>query len=41
MIINAGIKEVVYKERYSIDDTSKRILKLAKVILRPLVEKKA
>lgn len=41
MIINAGIKEVVYKERYSIDDTSKRILKEAGVKLRPLIEKEA
>ena len=41
MIIHAGIKEVVYKERYSIDDTSKRILKDAGVKLRPLIEKEA
>lgn len=38
MIINAGIREVVYKERYSIDETSKRILREAGVKLRPLVE---
>ena len=36
MIINAGIKEVVYRERYSIDTTSAAILKEAGVILRPL-----
>lgn len=36
MIINAGIKEVVYRERYSIDETSRRILNEAGVRLRPL-----
>ena len=36
MIINAGIKEVVYAERYSIDGTSRRILNEAGVILRPI-----
>ena len=36
MIINAGIREVVYGERYSIDDTSRRILKEAGVKLRPI-----
>ena len=36
MIINAGIKEVVYGERYSIDDTSRRILNEAGVKLRPI-----
>ncbi len=36
MIINAGIKEVVYKERYSIDDVARRILTEAGVKLRPL-----
>ena len=36
MIINAGIKEVVYAERYSIDDTSRRILNEAGVKLRPV-----
>lgn len=36
MIINAGIREVVYRERYSIDTTSAAILKEAGVILRPL-----
>lgn len=36
MIINAGIKEVVYRERYSIDTTAAAILKEAGVVLRPL-----
>ncbi len=36
MIINAGIREVVYAERYSIDDTSRRILNEAGVKLRPV-----
>lgn len=36
MIINAGIREVVYRERYSIDTTSAAILEEAGVILRPL-----
>jgi dCMP deaminase len=36
MIINAGIKEVVYKERYSVDDTARRILLEAGVKLRTL-----
>lgn len=36
MIINAGIKEVVYGERYSIDETARRILNEAGVKLRPL-----
>ena len=36
MIINAGIKEVVYKERYSIDGTSMRLLKEANVKVRGL-----
>lgn len=38
MIINAGIKEVVYHKHYSIDDTSLRILKEAGVKVRPLEE---
>ena len=38
MIINAGIKEVVYQESYTIDATSRRILAEAGVILRPLPE---
>ncbi len=38
MIINAGIKEVVYHKHYSIDDTSLRILKEAGVAVRPLEE---
>jgi dCMP deaminase len=37
MIINAGIHEVVYRDRYTIDDTSRRLLKEAAVILRPLL----
>ena len=36
MIINAGIKEVVYKQRYSIDSTSMRLLAEAGVVVRPL-----
>ncbi len=36
MIINAGIKEVVYKERYSIDNTSMRLLKESNIIVRGL-----
>ena len=36
MIINAGIREVVYAERYTIDGTSRRILNEAGVILRPI-----
>ena len=36
MIINAGIREVVYNESYSIDGTSRRILAEAGVILRPV-----
>lgn len=36
MIINAGIAEVVYGERYTIDATAQRILKEAGVILRPI-----
>ena len=38
MIINAGIVEVVYHQRYSIDDVSTRLLKEAGVIIRPLKE---
>lgn len=34
MIINAGIREVVYHESYSVDATSRRILSEAGVILR-------
>lgn len=36
MIINSGIIEVVYQERYTIDDVSSRLLNEAKVILRSL-----
>ena len=36
MIINAGIAEVVYGERYSIDSTSRRILNEAGVVLRAI-----
>ncbi len=39
MIINAGIREVVYRERYSIDSTSRSILAEAGVKLRALGEK--
>jgi dCMP deaminase len=38
MIINAGIVEVVYHKRYSIDDVSTALLKEAGVIVRPLEE---
>lgn len=38
MIINAGIKEVVYKQRYSIDSTSMRLLAEAGVKVRALEE---
>lgn len=38
MIINAGIVEVVYHQRYSIDDVSTRLLQEAGVIIRPLKE---
>ena len=38
MIINAGIREVVYRDRYSIDETSSRILREAGVKLRPLTK---
>ena len=36
MIINAGIREVVYHQRYSIDETSMALLKEAGVIVRPI-----
>lgn len=39
MIINAGIKEVVYKDRYTIDETSMKLLKEAGVKVRSLKEK--
>lgn len=39
MIINAGIREVVYLKRYSIDGTARRILKEAGIILRALSDK--
>lgn len=38
MIINAGIKEVVYHTRYSIDDVSLALLHEAGVVVRPLAE---
>ncbi len=38
MIINAGISEVVYRARYSIDGTSMRLLKEAGVVIRALDE---
>ena len=37
MIINAGIREVVYQDRYTIDETARVLLKAAGVILRPLM----
>ncbi len=39
MIINAGIREVVYRERYTIDTTSRSILLEAGVKIRALGEK--
>ena len=39
MIINAGVIEVVYQERYTIDDVSSQLLKDGGVILRPLIKK--
>ena len=38
MIINAGIVEVVYHERYSIDSTSMALLSEAGVKVRPVAE---
>ena len=38
MIINAGIVEVVYHTRYSIDDVSLALLHEAGVVVRPLAE---
>lgn len=38
MIINAGIREVVYKERYTIDGTARKILIEAGVKIRALGE---
>ena len=38
MIINSGIREVVYHQRYSIDDISMRLLNEAGVIIRALEE---
>jgi dCMP deaminase len=36
MIINAGIIEVIYHKRYSIDSTSQNLLREAGIIVRPL-----
>ena len=36
MIINAGVTEVVYHQRYSIDDSAMRLLREAGVRVRPL-----
>jgi dCMP deaminase len=36
MIINSGISEVIYHQRYSIDDVSTQLLKDAGIIIRPL-----
>jgi dCMP deaminase len=36
MIINAGIKEVVYRDRYSIDETSMLLLQKSGIIVRGL-----
>ena len=38
MIINSGIREVVFHRNYSIDQTARRLLKEAGLILRPLDE---
>lgn len=38
MIINAGIKEVIFHARYSIDDVSSQLLAKAGVNLRPVKE---
>ena len=40
MIINAGIGEVIYHSRYSIDDLSSSILEEAGVNLRQVTEVK-
>ena len=36
MIINSGINEVIYHQRYSIDNVSMQLLKEADIIIRPL-----
>ncbi|HBC88835.1 MAG TPA: cytidine deaminase [Lentisphaeria bacterium] len=36
MIINAGIREVVYQDRYALDDSARKILREAKVRIRTL-----
>ncbi len=41
LIINSGIKEVIYQERYSMDEISSKLLKTAGVILRAIEIKKA
>lgn len=38
MIINSGLEEVVYHQRYSIDDTARKLLQTAGVIIRALRE---
>ena len=38
MIINAGLVEVIYFQRYSIDDVSLALLREAGVTVRPLVD---
>ncbi|MFZ2657084.1 MAG: dCMP deaminase family protein [Victivallales bacterium] len=40
MIINAGIREVVYQDRYALDDNARSILKEAKVKTRALKSEK-
>jgi deoxycytidylate deaminase len=40
MIINSGIREVVYNESYTIDTTARRILAEAGVVLRPVSTEK-
>lgn len=37
MIINAGVVEVVYHQRYSIDDSAQKLLREAGVRVRPLL----
>lgn len=39
MVINAGIKEVVFHKRYSIDEVSMRLLREADIMVRSLEDK--
>ena len=38
MIINAGLVEVIYFQRYTIDDVSLALLREAGVTVRPLID---